>query len=236
MSPADTLLNEGPIDPARRQFLFGGAMIATGGAAVALTPRAGTPLLAKGGLERSIPLRLGGWRFVSASGLVLPPPDETEVRTYDQVLTRVYTDESGGPTVMLLIAYGGGQTGLFEVHRPEACYPAQGYRLSGREKLAVPIGRGRAVTGTFWSAESDVRTEQLLYWTRIGSDFPETWAGEHVAVVRNNLARRLPDGVLVRMSMLSNDPAAAIPRLEGFARALVGAAGGIGRRVMLGDN
>ncbi len=224
-----------PIDPARRQFLFGGALIATSALAVALTPRAGPPLLRPEGLEAAIPHTLGAWRFVGASGLVLPPPDETEVRTYDQVLTRVYTD-GDGPPVMLLVAYGGGQTGLFAVHRPEACYPAQGYRLQGREGVRLPVASGRSVPGTFWTAESDIRTEQLLYWTRIGRDFPKSWAAEHVAVVRNNLARRLPDGVLVRMSMLSNDPAASLVRLEAFARALTGRVGPLGRRVLLGPD
>lgn len=222
------------IDVSRRQLLFGSAMIATSAAAFSLVPKAGAAILRPGELETAIPHRLGAWNYVTASGLVLPPRDETEERAYDQVLTRVYQSDDGGPGVMLLIAYGGGQTGLFEVHRPEACYPAQGYALSGRRQVGVPIGGGKDVTGTFWSAQSDVRQEQLLYWTRIGDYFPESWAAEHVAVVRSNVALRLPDGVLVRMSVLSNDAAASIARLELFARAMVSGVGATGRRVMLG--
>lgn len=224
------------IDPSRRQFVFGGAMLAASAGSFAVIPAAGKTALGPHALEAAVPLRLGGWNFVSTSGFVLPPEDENEARVYDQVLTRAYDLGDGGPAVMLLIAYGGGQTGLFEIHRPEACYPAQGYALTGRAKVPVPIGDGRAVTSTFWTATSDVRIEQMLYWTRIGEYFPESWAAEHVAVVRSNLMLSLPDGVLVRMSVLSNDPEASIARLELFARALVAGVRPAGRRVMLGPN
>lgn len=222
------------LDASRRQILFGGAMLATSAAAIALTPRARETSLPPGGLNRAIPRQLGQWRFVSASGLVLPPQDLTEKRTYDQVLTRTYSHPDGGLDVMLLIAYGGGQTGVLTIHRPEACYPAQGITLSGRQTVQVPIAPGRDVTGIFWSGESDIRSEQLLYWTRIDHFFPETWAAEHIAVISSNLARRLPDGVLVRMSVLSNDTASSIKRLKMFALDIVAHVGPAGRRIMLG--
>lgn len=209
-------------------------MLATAVTATALTPRARETALPPGGLERAIPRTLGAWRFVSASGLVLPPRDMTENRVYDQVLTRSYAHPDGGPEVMLLIAYGGGQTGVLTVHRPEACYPSQGFKLSGRETVPVPVAPGRDVTGIFWSAESDVRIEQLLYWTRVDHYFPETWAAEHVAVIRSNLARRLPDGVLVRMSIASAEPAGSLKRLEMFASDMVANVGPAGRRILLG--
>lgn len=219
--------------PGRRQVLIGGAMLATAGAATVLVPRSAGPLLQPGALERAIPRDFGGWRFVTSSGLVLPAQDEIEARTYDQVLTRVYSDGEGTP-VMLLIAYGGGQSGLFVIHRPEACYPAQGFRLRDKAEIRLPVGRASAVTGTFWSAVSDVRSEQLLYWTRIGDDFPQSWAAEQMTLVRNNLSLVLPDGVLVRMSTLTADPAAAQKRLTIFARALVAGVRPLGRRILLG--
>lgn len=221
-------------DPSRRQLLFGGGMLATSAAATVLTPRARETALPRGGLERAIPRTLGPWRFVSSSGLVLPPADENEKRTYDAVLTRSYAHPDGGPQVMLLIAYGGGQTGILTVHRPEACYPAQGFAISGRRSVPVPIAPGRTVDGVFLSAKSDLRNEQLLYWTRIDESFPETWAAEHLAVIRANLMRRLPDGVLVRMSVISPEIDRSIKRLESFAGDLVEHVGAAGRRIMLG--
>ena len=221
-------------DTSRRQILIGGALLATAATAVALTPHTREPALAPGQLERVIPKAFGPWRFVSASGLVLPPEDETEARVYDQVLTRVYAQDDQGPNVMLLIAYGGGQTGIFEVHRPEACYPAQGYQLSGMATIPLVLGDGRQIEARFWSAQSDVKNEQLLYWTRVGEYFPRSWFEEHLVTVRTNLARRLPDGVLVRMSTQSNDRNEAIARLESFAHTLVDHLGPAARRALIG--
>jgi len=227
--------NATPGDPTRRQFLFGGGMVATSAAAYALTPRTREAAIAPGQLEQVIPKRLGPWNFVTASGLVIPPPDETDQRSYDQVLTRVYSRPGDALPVMLLIAYGGGQSGLFIVHRPEACYPAQGYALSDPATMDLELMRGRRVLGTAWSAHSALRDEQLLYWTRIGNQFPRSWAAEHLAIASKNLVGRLPDGVLVRMSVPSSDRDAAMGTLKDFARVLVDRIGVVGRRVILGE-
>lgn len=221
------------IDLSRRQLLFGSGMIGASLLAVARAPKAAKPLIGPGGLEKAIPRQLGDWQYASDNGLVTPPIDEVQARVYDQILTRNYVRDGGAP-VMLLIAYGSGQTGLFTIHRPEACYPAQGFKLSGREDMPVALPGGGAVEGTFWTAQSDLRTEQLMYWTRIGDDFPRSWAMEHVAVVRANLARRLPDGVLVRLSVLTNDRDEAISAIRSFADALVGHVGPVGRKILLG--
>lgn len=208
------------IHPSRRQFLLGGALGATSVIAAAATPRPTPPRIGPGGLEKAIPAQLGGWRHTSSSGLVVPPRDETEVRTYDQVLTRVYANKDGR-LVMLLIAYGSGQTGMFEIHRPESCYPAQGYALSGHRTISLPLGDGKDVPAVFWTAKSDVRTEQLLYWTRIGNYFPRSWLESNIAVVRSNLVRKLPDGVLVRLSSLSNEVPSALADLQEFSLAMI---------------
>ena len=208
-------------------------MVATAGIALAAMPRRGRPLLANDQLEKVIPRKLGQWQFASSSGLVLPPRDENERFVYDQVLTRVYS-AAGQPDIMLLIAFGGGQTGLFELHRPEACYPSQGYQLRGKHEVPLKVWPHVTLPSVFWSAANDLRTEQLLYWSRIGQKFPVTWLQSKVAVVENNLQRTLPDGVLVRMSMLTGDAASALPLLERFARELVASVDALGRRVLIG--
>ena len=230
-----TVAAEQSIDPARRQFVLGGSLLLAATAAAALKPVPDPAIVKPGELDIVIPHRLGDWQFSSASGLVLPPRDQTEVRTYDQVLTRVYAPDDGSLPVMLLIAYGGGQTGLFTVHRPEACYPAQGYRLSGRRLLPILSTASEKVVGTFWTAVSDVRIEQLLYWTRIGNVFPHSWAEEKLATASANLVRRVPDGALVRMSALTTDADEAVATLARFSAALIRNTQGRGRRILLGD-
>jgi EpsI family protein len=219
------------VDPSRRQFLLGSALLATLAAARAASPQPVAPIISADGLEGAIPQNIGNWRFVSRTGLILPPRDETEVRTYDQVLARVYEKPDSDP-IMIMIAYGARQDSLFEIHRPEACYPAQGYRLSNRREVSFPVGR-HAIPATFWTATSDTHVEQMLYWTRIGDEFPRNWVENHLAVIRANLARRLPDGVLVRVSMVTNDAEHAISQIRSFTLELLQRLSPVGRKLLI---
>lgn len=221
------------VDPSRRQLLFGGAMLATAGIATWAVPRNRSDMVPRGSLERGIPKQIGRWSLRPASDFVLPPSDELSTRIYDDLLTRTYVSPSG-QSIMLLIAYGGGQTGIFQVHRPEACYPANGLKVSPKRSVEVPVGGNRTIGSGFMTATGYQRIEQLLYWTRVGDFFPESWAAEHVAVVRSNLVGHLPDGVLVRLSILSDDVEGSLATLEGFAMELVTTASRLGRRIILG--
>ena len=78
-------------------------------------------------LEDVVPKRIGRWDFVTSSGLVIRPRS-APLAVYSQLLTRVYLD--GKAPIWLLIAYSAEQTGFLQVHRPEFCYTAAGYRLS----------------------------------------------------------------------------------------------------------
>ena len=180
-----------------------------------------------------MPRRIGAWRFDTASGLVLPPADQLRDSIYSQLLTRTYVrDDATGAGVMLLIAYSGAQDGTVQVHRPEVCYPASGYRLTRLEPHGIPLARGVSVPGRAIVAETEVRREQLIYWTRLGSHFPTRWADQHLAVAQENFAGVIPDGVLVRVS--STGAGDQVPLLDGFARDLFGVVGPRMRQVLLG--
>ena len=218
--------------PDRRQLLLGGLMLAAAGTAYARQPRERGFAIGKDQIEGSLPLTVGPWRYETKSGLVLPPPDELSQQLYDQVLTRVYT-AAEEPPVMLLVAYGSSQSGMLQLHRPEVCYPAGGYQLTGFQDITVPIAGGM-VDARFFTAAGPDRTEQLLYWSRIGTAFPRSWADQRLAVIRSNLSGYIPDGVLVRMSVVGEDPVAARAAMTRFANALVRSAPAIGRKLLLG--
>ena len=59
----------------------------------------------------------------------MPPQDQLQDKVYSQLLTRTYANQAGDE-IMLLIAYNGAQDGVVQIHRPEVCYPASGFRLS----------------------------------------------------------------------------------------------------------
>lgn len=221
------------IRPSRRSVLFGSLMITASAAGFALKPGHRASRLVKGALAASIPTTIGQWSVRPAENFVLPPEEVDPLRVYDEILTRAYVNKAGA-TLMLLIAYGGGQTGLFQIHRPEACYPANGFTLGPRATVDVEVRDGQHVTSGFFTATAYRRTEQLLYWTRIGSWFPANWLQENIAVVRSNFSGQIPDGVIVRMSIISPDEDQSLALLRTFALELTQAAGPVGRQVMLG--
>lgn len=216
----------------RRHMLMGAALTATSVLAFVREPRVAVTPLKTGELEGLIPTRIGQWNFETKSGLVLPPDDPLSDSLYSDILTRVYVSE-GRPPVMLLIAYSNTQNGMLQVHRPEVCYPAGGYSLSETKIKSLDIAPGMKIPARFFSATSASRTEQVMYWTRIGDESPTSWIDQRAAVVRANLNRVIPDGILVRISTVLPDYASAGPVLEEFAAALVRPLPPTGRKLLV---
>jgi EpsI family protein len=219
--------------PSRRDFVFGGATLAAAGVAYARMPRVADMSIGKDQLDKVVPLTIGNWRYASASGLVLPPPDQLEQLLYDQQVTREYEASDSLP-VMLLMAYGSSQSGMMQVHRPEICYPSGGFKLSRTEFLQMPAGGGDTIPCRFFTATSDTRVEHVLYWTRIGPMLPTSWTQQRIAVMRSNLSGRIPDGLLVRVSTVTQDRDQALAVLQKFTPEMLTAAGARGRRLLIG--
>ena len=57
------------------------------------------------------------------------------------------------------------------------------------------------------SATSDMRTEQLIYWTRVGEHLPSNWREQRMVVAMDNLRRVIPDAIMVRVSTYGSDKA-----------------------------
>lgn len=222
MSGSDRTLN-------RRALVLGGLLAATGAGAIARQPRAGRRRVEKEQLGKLIPDRFGPWVARSDEGLVLPPRDALSERLYSGLVTRSYY-APGRPPMMLLVAYSNIQDGMLQVHRPETCYPAGGYRLSPTQKVQLSDG----IEANAFAANGVSRIEQVLYWTRIGRDFPSRWLEQRVAVLRANLDGFIPDGVLVRISCLESSLDGALPGMRDFAGSLLRAATPAGRQILIG--
>lgn len=198
----------------RREVGVGAAFLAAAGVAAARLPRDNLNLLGNAKLEDVIPQQMGSWKFVSSSGLVVPPEDQLSRALYSQLLTRVYTNDSG-PGIMLLIAQSGSQTGILQIHRPEICYSAGGYQLSQISQHPLKLGSAK-VPAIMLSATTGERTEQIVYWTRIGRHLPVSWAQQRLAVAIDNLHGIIPDAVLVRVSTLESDANSAVALIDHF--------------------
>lgn len=202
----------------RRKFLIGLLFCSAAGVAYARQPKVKLDYLGNEKLDDLVPKSIGPWKYVTASGLVVPPEDDFEKSIYAQVLTRVYSD--GQSSIMLLMAQSGSQTGFLQIHRPETCYTAGGYSISPLVPHAIRIGS--ATLPTNWmQATTGGPTEHVVYWTRVGNQIPASWSAQKWAVAEQNLKGVVPDAILIRVSTVNGDAGAALATIDNFVRALV---------------
>jgi EpsI family protein len=200
----------------RRHVLFGGALVAAMGIAQWRTPVAVNSRVEKKDFDGWMPQRVGPWSFVTASGVVLPPPDELSDRLYDNLASRVY-EAADLPVVMVVFAYNNVQDGVLQLHRPEVCYPAGGFTLTPTKPVLIKSA-SRDIPANFFTAKGQERTEQVLYWTRVGKMFPLSWRAQRIDVAAANLQGQIPDGMLARVSIISSDADKALPILQKFVQ------------------
>lgn len=218
----------------RREFVVGGALGSTALLAAAAAPRSSAAVAGNSGasLEKLLPKDIGPWTAAPFADVLIPRAEKAEEKNYDEVVTRYY-DSRSAPPIMLLIAYGKAQLGGTELHRPEACYPVAGFKLRRRPNVTLHVP-GLEIEARSMTAEASDRVEQLLYWTRVGGDFPTSSVEQRWSAVRQSFAGSIPDGVLVRLSALALQPAVGIEVLKRFASELLGAGGPPLRSLLIG--
>lgn len=228
--------SDAPSRISRRSMIAGGLMLGAAGIANSRRPEEPFKMLAgkKPQLNPLFPLKVGDWEYQTSSGLILPPPDQLSDKLYNAIITRYYSSPTNLP-VMMLVAYNGVQDGMLQVHRPEVCYPAAGYVIEHDSFIPLDAGGGLEVPGHYLAARSVSRHEQLIYWTRIGNDFPIRWWQQHVAVAKENLKGRVPDGVLIRFSTAAPDDEIAMLTLKRFIGPLMRTLSPPARRLLFGD-
>ena len=206
----------------RRDFVIGGALAAGAAGAAVLVPRGRLVLMPKGHeLEKVVPERLGSWRHVASPGIVMPRTEGSlSSKLYGQVLSRVYVSESQLP-VILVMAYGPVQNDLLQLHRPEVCYTAVGFEVSGTTAGRLSLRAGVDLPVRELVARSEQRTETITYWTRIGDDLPTNGTEQRIAKLRQQWAGYVADGILVRISCAVPPEPGVRGQLAAFARELV---------------
>ncbi len=213
------------VAPARRTpwaaYLAAAAMVSTAAAMPMLKPRpAGDAGI---DLERAIPAAFGEWRLDPEMVPVPPAPDVQAKldRIYRQIVQRGYVN-ARGERMMLTVAYGGDQSDALKAHRQEVCYAAQGFEIHGLSHGGIEVA-GRAVPVTRMVAVLGERVEPVTYWFTMG-DRVVLGRLERLKVQLASLVTgRVPDGMLVRISDLSGDPAASFAAHESFAGAVFAA-------------
>lgn len=228
--PADTPKSSGL---SRRHLFMGGALLAVSGIALARNPERRYPNLTKAQYDSLFPRNFAGWTTLPVSELVLPPEGGLSAELYQHILTRTYTN-SAGVGVMFLAAYNSEQINNVQVHRPEICYAASGFDIDLSKPYNVVLDQGHIIPARTVEATRDARIENILYWTRIGQDFPQSWVGQRIAMTKANIEGYLADGILYRASVLEADNKQAMAVLSQFARDMKAHTSPLGRRIIFG--
>jgi EpsI family protein len=136
-------------------------------------------------------------------------------------VSRTYVN-SAGERMMLTVAHGGDQSDALKAHRQEACYAAQGFAIHGlvHDRLSVD---GRDIPVTRMTAVRGERVEPVTYWFTMGDRVVLGRLERLRAQLSAGFAGRIPDGMLVRVSSISPQPAEAFAAQQAFAEALFAA-------------
>ena len=156
-------------------------------------------------LEAMLPKQFGDWRVDTSLPTILPSPDvQAQLdKIYNQVLSRTYVNKSG-QRIMLSVAYGGDQSDGTSAHRPEVCYPAQGFAITSNLKTSLHMG-GRELQARSLMSKLGQRNEPITYWVVVGDEVVTTGIGQKLAQMRYGLRGVVADGMLVRISSIDSD-------------------------------
>lgn len=168
-------------------------------------------------LEKQIPEAFGDWRVDKSIRPVLPDPGLQAMldSLYSQVLARTYIN-ARGERIMLSIAYGSDQGNeATAVHRPEFCYSAQGFKVRVLAKETMAVG-GTVVPVARVLAHLGPRNEPITYWVTLDETATLPGFGRKLQQIRFGLKGQIPDGMLVRVSSISNNEQAAFALQQGF--------------------
>lgn len=157
-------------------------------------------------LEQLFPKRFANWEIDSAVPVVLPSPDVQAAldRIYNQVLSRTYIDRRTGHRIMLSVAYGGDQSDGTRLHRPEVCYPAQGFAIRNSQHAELTIGPRRLPVRQLESHLGS-RHEPITYWMLVGDRVATSATELKLMQLRYSTRGLIPDGMLVRVSSIDDD-------------------------------
>jgi EpsI family protein len=186
-------------------------------------------------IDSHIPHAFGEWSAMPGVGVIKPPPDGLEAEIYNQEVWRVFVDKEGH-AVFFIVAYGESQSDRLQLHHPEVCYTAQGFRVT------------RPTTGKFeWSASAppipltrlvasrENRLEPISYWMRIGYDVTNSNWARNALKLQYGLRGWIPDGALFRVSTVGVPEDMSFKVQDKFIRDLLNAVTPETRAFMVGD-
>lgn len=185
-------------------------------------------------LETITPNDFGDWKVDGGTvvGIVNPQQKEVLDSIYSQTVSRTYVN-SAGRRIMLSLAYGADQSHEKQVHKPEVCYPAQGFKIIEKSKSTLVTSSGEIPVMRL-TAQLGGRTEAITYWIRIGDDIVRGVFEQNKARVTYGFKGIIPDGLLYRVSEINGDTEQSYLLQEQFVRDFIAALNADSRHFFIG--
>lgn len=173
-------------------------------------------------LATMIPVVIEEWHEEAnyAAQVINPQQQETLARIYNQTLSRTYVNPQGY-RIMLSIAYGKNQSDALQLHKPEVCYPAQGFRLINKKATTLDL-LGKNISVVRMETSLGRRIEPVTYWTVVGDRIVTGQISKKIAEMRYAMLDRIPDGMLVRVSSIDTNTEFARQMQNQFASQMMG--------------
>ncbi len=180
-------------------------MLVAAAGAYYLTPTIKMAEQRKVNLEQMIPQQFGDWKMLPNQIVIELPPELAAnlSRIYTETLSRTYVN-SKGQQVMLSIAYGADQSDGMGVHRPEVCYPAQGFNVLSRVEEPQSENNKSQVKLLTKLGE---RIEPITYWMIIADQRVITNRQHKLVQLKQGLKGQISDGLIFRVSSLGANKA-----------------------------
>lgn len=174
-------------------------------------------------LETAFPKQFAGWRLDDRMPVQLVSPDQQALlnKIYNQTLSRTYVN-AAGDRVMLSVAYGGDQSDGTRAHRPEVCYPAQGFQLVRQREARISLS-GQPLDVRQLVAKQGGRIEPISYWVIVGERVALSGTQQKLAQLGYSVRGIIPDGMLIRVSSIDPDAARAWNVQSGFVNDMAAA-------------
>ncbi|WP_255610346.1 exosortase-associated protein EpsI, B-type [Rhodoferax lithotrophicus] len=165
-----------------------------------------------------VPTTFSEWHEeVNLTAQVVNPQQKIVIdKIYSQTLSRTYVNKQGD-RVMLSIAYGKNQSDSLSLHKPEVCYPAQGFQLLHKEIITLKL-MGISVNATRIETNLGNRFEPVTYWTIVGDQVVTSSINKKISELRYSIQGRVPDGMLFRISSIDRNSTSAYALQERFAK------------------
>lgn len=172
-------------------------------------------------LATMIPKTFGDWHEapLAYAQVVNPQTQALLDKIYTDILSRTYVN-SDGYRIMLSLAYGSDQRGALQAHKPEVCYPAQGFTIQKNDagKLITAFGQipVRRLFGNLGARE-----EPVTYWFTVGDQAVQGTTQKRLVDLRYGLTGRIPDGLIFRVSSIDGNQSRAYRMQDNFANQLL---------------